>query len=54
LARFAEHDGALLTVVESLIREFERSEGPALISRARQIRKRLQALPAGTKKPLAR
>ena len=54
LARFAEHDGALMAFVDSLILEFERSESPALDARARQIRKRLQALPAATRKLFAR
>ncbi len=49
LTRLAVEDAALTPAVEALIEDFERSGSPALVSRARQIRKRQHAssAPAG-------
>ena len=44
LSRLAEYDDSLKSVVERLLQDFEPSESPALISRAKQIRRRLSAL----------
>jgi len=51
LSRLAVGDASLMRVVERLIEDFENSDSPALISRARQIRARLSASAAATEPP---
>jgi HEAT repeat protein len=52
LSRLAGQEASLMAVVEGLIRDFEHSESPALLSRARQIRRRLQASAKGPQRPV--
>lgn len=49
LARFAESESALMPKVEAFLSEFERSGSGALVSRARQIRRRLAACAGAAK-----
>jgi HEAT repeat protein len=52
LSQLAADDASLMSVVEGLIEDFERSGSPALISRARQIRNRLRTSAAATGPPV--